>query len=352
MSLNIPAYRSPVQDLANSQPADLSALNSKGGKHQSSDSSLNEKGGSQLSELFSTLKSSQVDFGPKKTQNPHDDLNNSATKSSGSSGSNGQQDILDQLMKVIQTAVMQWLQNLMQPKDDSSGGAANSNKLATTGGGSAGNGPVAAGDVDSGGDGGGIEGAANTSGNQNAAQSPEDTGSSASPTQNLAATTPDSSVGASGDLNLPKELEPYRADIQDAAKATGMKPETIAGMIWAESRGKLDAGTTNVNGKADSGLMQVNADTFAGLKAANPKELGNANVNDAHDNIMAGALYLRDQMKTFGSEGAALRAYNSGPDKVNASNLADTGGVGGSSYPSDVLNFANIIKTGQGQLPG
>ncbi|WP_297835072.1 lytic transglycosylase domain-containing protein, partial [Pseudomonas sp.] len=177
--------------------------------------------------------------------------------------------------------------------------------------------------------------------------------SATSPTQSLSATTPDSSVGGSGDLNLPKELEPYRADIQDAAKATGMKPETIAGMIWAESRGKLDAGTTNVNGKADSGLMQVNADTFAGLKAANPEQLGNANVNDAHDNIMAGALYLRDQMKAFGGdEGAALRAYNSGPDKVNTSNLADTGGVGGASYPSDVLNFANIIKTGQGQLPG
>lgn len=50
--------------------------------------------------------------------------------------------------------------------------------------------------------------------------------------------------------------------------------------------------------------MQVNADTFAGLKAANPEQLGNANVNDAHDNIMAGALYLRDQMKAFGGDEA------------------------------------------------
>jgi len=343
MRLNIPAFRSPVQDLANSQPLGLSALNSKGGKHQSSltgDSSLNEKGSSQLSDLFSNLASSQVNFGPENAKSSQEDLSTPSNKSSGNSGADGQQDILDQLMKVIQSAVMQWLQNLMQPKDDSSGGTANSNKLAATGGGS-------------GGGTGGAEGAGAASGNQSNAPVPEDTGSAISPAQNLAATPSDSSVSnGGGDLNLPPALEPYRADIQDAAKATGMKPETIAGMIWAESRGKLDAGTTNVNGKADSGLMQVNADTFAGLKAANPEQLGNANVNDAHDNIMAGALYLRDQMKAFGGdEGAALRAYNSGPDKVNTSNLADTGGVGGASYPSDVLNFANIIKSGQGQLP-
>ncbi|KPC02748.1 Type III helper protein HopP1 [Pseudomonas syringae pv. maculicola] len=49
--------------------------------------------------------------------------------------------------------------------------------------------------------------------------------------------------------------------------------------------------------------------------------------------------------------GAALRAYNSGPDKVNKADLSDTGGVGGSSYPADVLNFAKIIESGQGNLP-
>jgi soluble lytic murein transglycosylase-like protein len=149
---------------------------------------------------------------------------------------------------------------------------------------------------------------------------------------------------------LPKQLEPYRADIMDASKATGVPPSILAGQIWAESRGQLGQDTTNVNGKTDAGLMQVNADTFAGLKKENPELLGNADVNNAHDNIMAGALYMRDQHKAFGDWGSALRAYNSGPDKVS-SNLSDAGGVGDPKYVDNVMNFAKIIESGQGQLP-
>jgi soluble lytic murein transglycosylase-like protein len=96
--------------------------------------------------------------------------------------------------------------------------------------------------------------------------------------------------------------------------------------------------------------MQVNADTFKSLQQENPGLLS-GDVNDSHTNIMAGALYLRDQNKQFGDMGAALRAYNSGPDKVNQADLSDTGGIGGASYPSDVLNFAKIIESGQGNLP-
>jgi len=155
----------------------------------------------------------------------------------------------------------------------------------------------------------------------------------------------------SGDLHLPQQLEPYRNDIMDASKATGVPPSILAGQIWAESRGQLGQDTTNVNGKTDAGVMQVNADTFAALKRDNPKELGNADVNNAHDNIMAGALYMRDQKKAFGDWDSALRAYNSGPDKVNKGNLGDAGGIGDPKYVENVMNFAKIIESGQGQLP-
>lgn len=108
-----------------------------------------------------------------------------------------------------------------------------------------------------------------------------------------------------------------------------------------------------VNGKTDAGLMQVNADTFAQLKKENPALLGNADISNPRDNIMAGALYLRDQTQAFGGDiGAGLRAYNSGPDKVNRNDLADTGGVGDPGYPANVLKFAEIIASGKGQLPG
>ncbi|WLI10680.1 MULTISPECIES: transglycosylase SLT domain-containing protein [Pseudomonas] len=156
----------------------------------------------------------------------------------------------------------------------------------------------------------------------------------------------------SGQLHLPEQLKPYRDDILHAASVTGMPPSIIAGQIWAESRGNLASASTNVNGKTDSGLMQVNAATFAGLKKANPELLGGADLAKPRDNILAGAIYLRDGNRAFdGNMGAALRAYNSGPDKVNVHNLADTGGVGGASYPADVLKFAQMISSGQGQLP-
>ena len=47
-----------------------------------------------------------------------------------------------------------------------------------------------------------------------------------------------------------------------------------------------------------------------------------------------------------------LHAYNSGPDKVNRNDLADTGGVGDPGYPANVLQFAGIIGSDRGQLPG
>lgn len=163
------------------------------------------------------------------------------------------------------------------------------------------------------------------------------------------ATSGNTSVTGSGDLHLPPALEPYRADIQEAAQKTGMPASVIAGQIWAESRGDSNASSTNVNGKTDGGLMQVNADTAAEMKSENPDKF---NGNAIHDNIMAGALYLRDQSKAFGGDiGAALRAYNSGPDKVNRNNLADVGGVGDPDYVKNVQHFAQIIGSGQGQLP-
>lgn len=233
-------------------------------------------------------------------------------KSAEPASASDQADPLKQFMDVIMKAIMQFLQSL-QHKDDGSAKA---------------NPPVSAAKP------------AAASASPAAASSP------------ASAVSSNPGLSAGDELHLPPALEPYRADILEAAKATGMPAKVIAGQIWAESRGNLGADSTNVNGKTDAGLMQVNADTFAELKHNNPALLGNANVNNAHDNIMAGALYLRDQSKAFGNNiGAGLRAYNSGPDKVNVNNLADTGGVGDPQYAANVLKFAEIIGSGKGQLP-
>lgn len=159
---------------------------------------------------------------------------------------------------------------------------------------------------------------------------------------------------SSGELHLPPALEPYRAFIQDAAEKSGMPAEVLAGMIWDESRGNLEALSTNGgNGQGDTGLMQVNPETFKELKAKYPDLLTGDNLSDPETNILAGALYLKDQVDAFGSVEVGLRAYNSGPLTVNPDDLSDISktGLGTASYVDKVTSYANVIATGEGTLP-
>ena len=151
---------------------------------------------------------------------------------------------------------------------------------------------------------------------------------------------------------LHDNLKPYSQAILNAAEATGVPANLIAAVIWDESKGQVSAGSVNGgNGQTDSGLMQINPDTFASLKAKYPNLLPNGNVNDPQTNIMAGALYLKEQYKTFGSWDLALRAYNSGPGSVDRSDpSASTTGLGTKNYVEKINYFMDIIEKG-GELP-
>ncbi len=315
----------PIRN-SNSLPLDFSSLSGKNGQPNG----LGEGGHSTIDPstlLFGNQGQTQVNFAPP-------DSADSSTSGVGAASGNSASGLVEEIMSLLK----QLMQMLTQNKDAS--GNAQTDPSTQSAGGSDNPGGGGGGSVGSGGG-----DPASYAGNGGLG----DAGST--PTTSAAdGASSDTSLSGSGGLHLPQQLEKYRGDIMDAAKATGVPPSVIAGQIWAESRGQLNAATTNVNGKADAGLMQVNADTFKSLQQQNPGLLGN-DVNDPHTNIMAGALYLRDQNKEFGDMGAALRAYNSGPDKVNKADLSDTGGVGGSSYPADVLNFAKIIESGQGNLP-
>jgi hypothetical protein len=327
MNMSVSPIR-PQQGIQAS-PTDFSSLSGKGGQQNGLAGGGNSIDPSSL--LFANQSQSQVNFAPP---------NSTENTTSGATGAQGNDpsSMIQQIMSLLQ----QLMQMLTQSNGDPASNKANN--LAAQGSGGGGGGGVQG----SGGGGGGeaASGATGGDGVGNGAGA----GAAEGASQGVNDVASDTSLTGSGDLHLPQQLEQYRGDIMDAAKATGMPPSVIAGQIWAESRGKLDAASTNVNGKADAGLMQVNADTFKSLQQENPGLLS-GDVNDSHTNIMAGALYLRDQNKQFGDMGAALRAYNSGPDKVNQADLSDTGGVGGASYPSDVLNFAKIIESGQGNLP-
>jgi hypothetical protein len=321
MSIGVSSLR-PLQD-PNALPTDFSSLSGKHGQHNALGGG---GGGNQAIDpstlLFNNPMQSQVNFAPPNSQ---DSPTNAANPASG----NNQMSMVQQIMSLL----MELMQMLMQN---------NPNQPDTQN--------LAAQNAGGGGGGGGVDDAGGT-GQGGGGPVGEGGGVGAPASSSASAVSADPALSGSGDLHLPKQLEPYRADIMDASRATGVPPSILAGQIWAESRGQLGQDTTNVNGKTDAGLMQVNADTFAGLKKENPDLLGNADVNNAHDNIMAGALYMRDQQKAFGDWGSALRAYNSGPDKVSG-NLSDAGGVGDPKYVDNVMNFAKIIESGQGQLPG
>lgn len=152
---------------------------------------------------------------------------------------------------------------------------------------------------------------------------------------------------------FPQELEPYQQHIAQAAEASGVPENLIAAVIWDESRGVLDASSTNPgNGLTDVGLMQVNPDTFAELQQKYPELLGDSDLSDPATNIMAGALYLAEQKMTFGDWETALRAYNSGPNNVNPDDLSDISktGTGTSNYVDKVMDYMQTISNG-GELP-
>ncbi|CAM3964050.1 lytic transglycosylase domain-containing protein [Corallococcus exiguus] len=165
-------------------------------------------------------------------------------------------------------------------------------------------------------------------------------------------TTSSSSGGTKLGGNLPAGLEKFRGAIESAAAKTGMPAEMLAAQIWQESRGNLDAVTTNGgNGLTDTGLMQVNPNTYGELQAKHP-ELQGKNLSDPETNILAGAFYMKDMKEQFGSDELALRAYNSGPNGVDKSNPdAIPAGTGDATYVQKVKSFMNTLATGQGSLP-
>ncbi|HYH97652.1 lytic transglycosylase domain-containing protein [Hyalangium sp.] len=165
-----------------------------------------------------------------------------------------------------------------------------------------------------------------------------------------------SPVSPSGDAKLgagmPPALEKYKGAIESASAKTGVPASMLAAQIWQESRGNLSATSTNGgNGLTDTGLMQINPNTFKELQAKHP-ELQGKDLADPETNILAGACYMKDMKEQFGSWDLALRAYNSGPNGVDRSNVnALPAGTGDATYVQKVKQFWDTIATGKGSLP-
>jgi soluble lytic murein transglycosylase-like protein len=102
-------------------------------------------------------------------------------------------------------------------------------------------------------------------------------------------------------------VNPYAGYIAEASRRFGIPESWIRAVMRVESRGQVKA----VSPKGAIGLMQIMPDTWAGLRLR--YRLGR-NPRDPHDNILAGAAYLREMHDRYGAAGF-LAAYNAGPGR-------------------------------------
>lgn len=98
---------------------------------------------------------------------------------------------------------------------------------------------------------------------------------------------------------------PFAAFVAEASHRFGIPAAWISAVMRAESLGDVRA----ISSKGAIGLMQIMPETWAALSQR--YRLGR-DPYDAHDNIIAGAAYLRELHDRYGIPGF-LAAYNAGP---------------------------------------
>ena len=126
----------------------------------------------------------------------------------------------------------------------------------------------------------------------------------------------------------PTPRDPYADHVAEAAQRFELPAAWIRAVLRAESNGDPRA----VSPKGAIGLMQIMPQTWAGLRLRH--RLG-ADPYDPHDNIIAGAAYIRELFDRYGSPGW-IAAYNAGPGRYEAS-------LSGRPLPSETRAYlANV----------
>src|ERR1700761_8512351 len=113
-------------------------------------------------------------------------------------------------------------------------------------------------------------------------------------------------VGCTASVAQPASRpSPIAGFVSDAATRVGVPESWIWSVMRVESAGNLHA----VSRAGAMGLMQLMPATWANLRAR--LALGD-DPFDPHDNVLAGATYLREMHDRYGAPGF-LAAYNAGP---------------------------------------
>lgn len=122
---------------------------------------------------------------------------------------------------------------------------------------------------------------------------------------------------------------PYAPIIAEAAQRFGLPDAWIVAVLRAESDGDPRA----VSPKGARGLMQLMPQTWVELRAR--YGLG-GDVFDPHDNITAGAAFLRELFDRYGAPGF-LAAYNVGPARYDAYR------AGRQSLPAETIAYVAAV---------
>jgi soluble lytic murein transglycosylase-like protein len=110
-------------------------------------------------------------------------------------------------------------------------------------------------------------------------------------------------------------LDRWRSLVEEASRRFGVPQDWIRSVMAAESAGQTRSGGRPIVSPAGAmGLMQLMPGTWRVLRSR--YGLGD-DPFDPHDNILAGAAYLRDLYGAFGFPGL-FAAYNAGPARFTA----------------------------------
>jgi len=134
----------------------------------------------------------------------------------------------------------------------------------------------------------------------------------------LASIAPEASSGrpvaAPATVAHPPGVARWAAVIAEASRRFGVPPAWISAVMQAESGGATELNGHPITSPAGAmGLMQVMPQTWAALR----QRYGfGHDPYDPHDNILAGAAYLRRLYERYGYP-ALFAAYNAGPGRVD-----------------------------------
>ena len=127
----------------------------------------------------------------------------------------------------------------------------------------------------------------------------------------IACTGPGPVFAQAPGITRPSPRDPYGEHIAEAAQRFELPATWIRAVLAAESNGDPRA----ISPKGAMGLMQVMPETWSDLRLRH--RLG-SDPFDPHDNIIAGAAYIRLLYDRYGSPGW-IAAYNAGPGRYEAS---------------------------------